>query len=127
MIALTKPRNVSLSLQLIHYPPYNGLSVPLIGRHHVFVATVRLFCVPRIRLPIRQSDQCRLCVHPRFLFPALSSDLMQRLGHARILQQRLAPRRVHSKLCDRLGKVLTAVPTAAHQTSDVCVQGGQRD
>ena len=62
--------------------------------------------VVSIRLPVGYGQQRRLCTQSCFVGPALRCELLQRLGHGWILQQRLAARRKHGELCDGLGEVL---------------------
>ena len=57
-------------------------------------------------LAIRHCRQRRFGAQPGFICPALCDDLLQRLGHSRILQECLAARWVHGELGDGLGEVL---------------------
>ena len=53
-----------------------------------------------------QSRQRRLGVQSRLFSPTLHRHLLQSLGDVRVLQQRVAARRVHRELRDGFGKVL---------------------
>ena len=61
--------------------------------------------VVRLRLAIQQSGEGSLSMMSRLLLPAVCCYLMQGLGDAWIVQQRISAWRVHRKLCDCLRKV----------------------